>query len=89
MDNQVSVVRQHPLCLVVPFQAVRQFVCLLFDAQADFVADSLDLALVVASADDEVIGKTGDAGEVEDPDIGGFFGFGGPDCNQPGGKNGL
>ena len=32
----------------------------------------------------KVIGERSDAGEVENPDVGGFFGFGGSDGQQPG-----
>ena len=39
-----------------------------------------------ARADHEVIGERGDAGQVQNRDIGGFLGFGGADGNQPGGN---
>jgi hypothetical protein len=43
------------------------------------------LFLVVAGANDEVIREAGDAGEIEDFDVGGFLGFGGANGDQPGG----
>jgi hypothetical protein len=45
----------------------------------------LHLFLIVAGADDEIVRKTRDAGEVEDFDVGGFLGFGSANGNQPGG----
>jgi hypothetical protein len=45
----------------------------MFQTQADFVADGLHLLLVGAGADDEVVGERGDAGEVEDYEVGGFL----------------
>jgi len=52
---------------------------------ADLVGDGLHLALVVAVADDEVVGEGGDGGEVENFDVGGLLGFGRAYGNQPGG----
>jgi hypothetical protein len=60
-----------------------------FQAQPDLVADGLHLLLVRAGADDEVVGEGGDTGEVEDYQVGGLFGFGCADGDQPGGRSGL
>ena len=60
-----------------------------FQLQPDFVADGLHLLLVGAGADHEVVGEGGDAGEIEDYDVGGFLGFCGADGNQPGGRGGF
>jgi hypothetical protein len=49
----------------------------------------LHLLLIGAGADDEVIGEGGDAGEVEDYEIGGLFRFGCAGGNQPGWRGGL
>jgi hypothetical protein len=61
----------------------------MFQTEADLVADGLHLLLVGAGADDEVVGKRGDAGEVEYDQVGGFFRFRGADGNQPGWRGGL
>jgi hypothetical protein len=45
----------------------------------DLVGDGLDLPRIGARADDEVVGEGGDAGQVENPDVGGFLRFGGAD----------
>ena len=84
MDQQVAIIGQHPLRLVVAFHAVRHFAGLVFELQPHFIADGLDLALVGAGADHEIVGEGGDAGEIEHFDVGGFLGFGGADGNQPG-----
>ncbi len=76
MDQQVAVIRQHPFGLVVPLHADRQLARLMFQPEPDVVADGLHLPLIGARADHEIVGKGGDAGQIEDPDIGGFFGFG-------------
>jgi hypothetical protein len=61
----------------------------MFQAQPDLVADGLHLPLVGAGADDEIVGEGGDTGEVEDYQVGGLFGFGCADGDQPGGRCGL
>ena len=84
MHHQVTVIGQHPLGLVIAFQAGRQLAGLTLELQVDFIVDRLHLFLIVAGADDEVVGKAGDPRQIQDLDIGGFFGFGGADCDQPG-----
>ena len=83
MDQEIAVIGQNPLGLVVAFDAERQFAGL-FQSQPHFVGDGLHVARVGARADHEVIGESGDAGQVQNADIGGFFGFGGADSHQPG-----
>jgi len=46
--------------------------------------DGLDLTRIGAGAENEVVGEGGDAGKVEDLDIGGFLGFGCADGDEPG-----
>jgi len=83
VNQQVAVIGQYPFGLVVPLQAVRQLPGLLLDAQADFVRDGLDLPLVRARTDDEVVGEGGDPRQIEDLDIRRFLGFSRARCNQP------
>jgi hypothetical protein len=45
--------------------------------------------LIGAGADDEEIRKRGDAGEIQDLDIGSFLGFCGADGDEPGRNGGL
>ena len=85
MHQQVAVVGQHPLGLVVAFQAVGQFARLLLQLNADLVADRLDLFGVGSGANHEVIGERGDARQVQNLDVGGLLGFGGAHGDQPGG----
>jgi hypothetical protein len=61
----------------------------LLELHADFVADGLNLALIPAAADDEVVGEAGDAGQVENLDVGGLLGFRGANGDQPGGGFGY
>jgi hypothetical protein len=89
VDQQVAVIRQHPFGLAVPFDIGGQLAGLMFQAQTDFVADGLHLPLISAGADDEVVGESGDAGEVEDYQVGGLFGFGCAGGNQPGWRGGF
>ncbi len=56
----------------------------MFELQPHLVADGLHLPLIGAGADHKIVGEGSDAGEVEDFDVGGFFGFGGADGEQPG-----
>ena len=89
VDQQVAVIGQHPFGLAVPFDIGGQLAGLMFQAQSDLVADGLHLFLIAAGADDEVVGEGGDAGEVEDYQVGGLFGFGCAGSDQPGGRGGL
>jgi hypothetical protein len=56
----------------------------LFQPQAHLVADGLYIALVGAGADHEVIGERGDAGKLQNADVGGLFGFCCANGYQPG-----
>ena len=78
MDQQIAVIGEDPLRLVVAFDTDREFAGLVLELEIDFVADGLHLALVAAGADYEVIGERGDAGEIQDPNVGGLFCFSGP-----------
>lgn len=84
MDQQIAIIGQHPLCLVVALHAVRHFAGLVFELKTHFVADGLDLSLIGTGADHKKIGEGGNAGEIEDFDVGGFLGLSGADGNQPG-----
>ena len=66
------------------FHADGQLAGFLLHAQTDLVGDGLHLSRVGARAKDEVVGEGGDAREVENLDIGGFFGFGCADGHEPG-----
>ena len=83
MHQEVSVIGQNPLRLAIALQAQGQLT-VLFQPQADLVADGLDIALVGARADHEVIGEGGDAGKVQHTDIDSLFGFGCANGYQPG-----
>ena len=89
MDQQVAVVGQHPLRLVVTLDADGQLAGPLFQLEADFVADGLNLPRVGAGRDYEEVGERSDASEVQNLDVSGFLGFGGADGNEPGGGGGL
>lgn len=86
MNQQVAVIGEHPLGLVVTLDAVGQLSELMFELQPDFIANGLDLALIGAGADDEIVGEGGDTGEIENLYVGGFLGFGGADGDEPGGR---
>jgi hypothetical protein len=57
---------------------------MLLQLQPYLVTDRLDITLVGAGADDEIIRKRGDPGQIQDLDIGSLFGFGGANGQQPG-----
>lgn len=82
MYQEVAEIAQNPLALVIAFDARRNFAVLL-QLQADFVGDCLVLARTRARADDEIIGETGDSGEIQNSDVRGFFLPGRADCNPP------
>lgn len=82
MHQEIAVVAQHPFALFVTFDTVGQIAPLLH-LQVDFVGDGLGLARVGTRADQEVIGETGDAGEIEYFDVGGLFVLSGADCEAP------
>ncbi len=84
MDQEVAVIGEDPFGLVVALNADGQFAGLVFHLEVDFIADGLDLRGIVSGADDEVVGKRGDAAKVKDFDVDGLFGFGGSDRDQPG-----
>ena len=83
MHQQVAVIRQNPLRLAIPLDADRQLAGLALQLEVHLVADRLTLPLVRPGADHEVIGKRGDAGEVQHLDVGCFLGFGGANGQQP------
>ena len=57
VNQQVTVIGEDPFRLAVSFHAQRRFARLLLQLQAYLIADRLDLALIRARADHEVIGK--------------------------------
>jgi hypothetical protein len=89
VDQKIAVIGEDPFRLVIAFHAVGQFSGLLFELEAYLVRDGLDLPLIVSGADDEIVSKAGDAGEVKNFDIGRLLRFGGPDCDEPGGGCGF
>ena len=72
MDDEVREIAQDPFALVVTFHAGGAFADFL-QPECDFIRDGLHLFGVGAVANHEIIGKGGDAREVQDLDIGGFF----------------
>ena len=83
MDQQVAVVGQHPLGLVITFDADRQLARLLFELEPNLIADGLNLTLVVPGTNDEEVGERSNTRQIEDFDVGGFLGLGGADSDQP------
>lgn len=84
MDQKVPIIRQNPLGLGVAFQAdgmLAQFLQL----NSDLIGYSLYLLRVRAGTDDEIVGERGDGGEIQDLNVGGFFGFGSLYRYKPGG----
>jgi hypothetical protein len=82
VDEEVAVIAQHPFALLVAFDARWKFAPP-FQLLADFVGNGLILARVRPGADDKIVGETGYAGEVQNPDVGGLFLLGGPNRNAP------
>jgi len=82
MDQEVAVIAQHPLALFIAFDARRQFSAP-FELLADLVGDGLILARVRTRADHKIIGETGDAGEVQNSDVGCLLFLGGPNRDAP------
>lgn len=82
MHEEIAVIHQNPFGCIVPFDADRNFAGLL-QLLFDFVADGMPLARIGRRADDKEIGERGNFANVENPQIGGFFRFGGPDCDCP------
>jgi hypothetical protein len=82
MDDEVREIAQDPFALVVTFHAGGAFADFL-QPECDFIRDGLHLFGVGAVANHEIIGKGGDAREVQDLDIGGFFGLRGAYGNEP------
>ena len=88
MNQQVAIIREDPFGLVVAFDAEREFAALLLQFQAQFVGNGLNLALIRAGADHEVIRERGDSREIQHPDIGGLFRFGRAYRGEPVGDGG-
>ena len=85
MNDHVAIIGQHPFGLQQPFQAMRQFMRLAFDGKPDFLRNGLDLALVGAGADHEIVGERSDPGQIQNFDVARFLGFRRTDCDKPGG----
>lgn len=88
MDQKVAVIEQNPLTLFISFDAGRE-IAVFFQPQADLVGDGLILARTRAGADDEVIGETGDSGEIQNSKIGGLLGPGRVYRDLPAGFGGF
>lgn len=84
MNQQIAVIGQDPLTLVISFKTDREFSRILFQAEADFVGNGLNLPLIRAGTDDKDISKGSYASQVENLDVDGFFGFGRANREQPG-----
>ena len=79
MNQEVTVIEQHPLGLTISFDAQREFTALL-QLQPNLVANSLNLLRIGAGAKDEVVGERSDASEIQNFYVGRFFGFSGSGC---------
>ncbi len=84
MNQQVAVIRKNPFGLIVAFHALRQLGGVFLQLHAYLVGDSLNLPLICSRADDEIVRKRSNPGEIQNPNIGGFLGFGGADGEEPG-----
>lgn len=89
MDHQVAIIDQDPIRLVIAFDASRQLARPLLEIEPHLVGDGLNLALVGAGDDHEIIGERRDPGEIENRDIGGLLGFRGADGDEPGRGGGF
>ena len=84
MHQKIAVVEQHPFGLFVAFQADWQLTNLVLEIEPHLVRYGLDLPLVGAGGDDEVVRERRDTPQIEHLDIGSFLGFGGADGYEPG-----
>lgn len=75
MHDQIAKITKYPLGVVVAFHGDRRFSGLEFHSLGDFVPNGLDLGLVRAIADQEVVRERAQFAEVEDADIRSEFGF--------------
>ena len=75
MNQKITVIDQHPLGVLVAFQARRNLADL-FQLMGDLVRDRLDLARVRAGADDKIIGKGCGFANVQNDDIARLLRFG-------------
>ena len=75
MDQKVPIIRQDPFRLHVALKADGMLAQLL-QLDADFVGYSLYLLRVRAGTNNEIVGERGDGSEIQNPDVGGFFGLG-------------
>lgn len=73
VDQQVAVIGKHPLRLIVAFYADGQLAGLILELESDFVGDGLNLALIGARTDYKEVREGGDAGEIQDLNVGGLF----------------
>jgi hypothetical protein len=80
MDDSVAEVDEHPARAGVPLRAQQRPVEVL-DGVGHLVSYGLDLALVAAGSDDEVVGEGGNGPDVEDEDVLGLA-FVGEPCAQ-------
>lgn len=76
VDDHVGIVRHDPLACRVAVDRGRLDAVLGLDLVVDFPRDRFQMRIGGAGADDEKIGEGGDAAEIEDGDVLGFF-FGG------------
>jgi len=89
VDQQISVIGQHPFGLIVTFHVERQLSSPPLNLKIHFVRDGLNLPLVGAGAYDKEIGERSDAGQIEYVDVGGLLRFGRPYGDEPSGRRDL
>jgi hypothetical protein len=82
MHDEIAVIHQNPFGVLITLDTDR-FLPVLLQLLGDGVADRLDLALVRAGRDNEVVGERGYFPKVQYLDIGSFLGFRGADGYKP------
>lgn len=82
VNDAIPVVRQNPFRVLVAFEAHRVLAGVP-QLAADFLADGLNLRRAGAAAQHKIIRKSGEAPEVQNPDIAGLLCLGGAGGNQP------
>lgn len=83
MNEEVPIVHQHPFGIVISLDAERALTPLRH-LRSHFVADRLNLALVRAGTDHEVVSEGCDLPQIEHADVNRFLGAGGAHGRYPG-----
>jgi hypothetical protein len=86
MDHQVTIVHQDPLAAIKAFNR-RRLLAQLGELDADFIADGLSLAGIVAGNYEEMIGKTRNFAQVQDLGVVALFGLSRPYGSHNGGRH--